>query len=351
MILKLVLGVVFLLIATALLADPLNQWTWRFPYPQGNSLYAVTYGGGKFVAVGANGTIITSTDGYNWTNQTYGAFPNLQGVAYAAGTYAAVGDGGVIVVSSNAVTWTQVASVTGNSFHGIAGNSSWYSNGLPQFLAVGDAGTTVKCLNNTNWSVVSSAITNGLFRVTFATNYSLASPFPNFIVVGNSGTVASYSTSGFSQRPHSQFGIASTNNLYAVASSANGVTAAVGDLNQNPWTYNPHTTNEILYSINSGFRWTPQLWVDGLDQNGNSAFWFPSLMFILHGAAFGTNGFVAVGDTGYTLEFCYPGVVFTSTNGSSWVEQQNLTSENSLYGCTYGNGLYGKSNSRIIQAT
>ncbi len=51
---------------------------------------AVTYGGGQFVAVGDNGTIISSPDGYNWKVQTSGVFPNLRGVAYADGEYAAV---------------------------------------------------------------------------------------------------------------------------------------------------------------------------------------------------------------------------------------------------------------------
>ena len=275
-ILNLFWGVIFLLTAKELLADPLNQWTWRFPYPQGSTLNAVTYGGGKFVAVGANGTIITSPDGYNWTNQTFGVFPNLQGVAYADGEYAAVGDGGLILVSSNAMSWTQIASLTNNTLHGIAGNSSWLTAGMPQFLAVGDAGTMIKCLNKTNWSVVASVTSNSLYGV-----QSISPAL--YIIAGALGSVIKVSTSGYNLRPYSFVG--NTNNLYAVASDGNGIVAAVGDLNQNPWNYPPHSTNEILYSLNSGSRWSPQLWVDGLDQYGR-AFWFPSQMFILGSSTF-----------------------------------------------------------------
>src|SRR5205807_7964780 len=110
------------------------------PIPQGNSLFAVTYGNGQFVAVGDSGTVITSSDGYHWTSQASGLFPTLLGVAYADGKYAAVGNGGAILVSSIAIAWTQVPFVTSNTLRSIAGNSLWRSNGLPQFLAVGDSG-------------------------------------------------------------------------------------------------------------------------------------------------------------------------------------------------------------------
>jgi len=328
------LGLTILLVADELQADPLNQWTWRFPYPQGYTLDAVAYGDGQFVAVGDNGTIITSPDGYNWINRSYGIFPFLRGVAYADGEYAAVGDGGVIIVSSNAATWTQITSVTSDTLYGIAGNSSWRSNGLPQFLAVGDSGTAVICSNGTSWSVASSGTSNSLYAVV-----NISSSL--YLIVGNAGTVIRFSTTGFHRLPQSYVG--TTNNIYAVASAVNGVVAAVGDLNY--WVdvpasgggFDVYYTNGILYSLNSGIRWTNQMW-GGL--YGLPNVWFPSDTFILHGATFGTNGFVAVGDTGYTLEYMYPGVVFTSTNGTSWFELPNSTSENRLYGCTYGNGLY-----------
>lgn len=47
-------------------AGPLDIWTWRNPLPTGNQLNAITYGKGLFVAVGANSTIVTSSDGINW---------------------------------------------------------------------------------------------------------------------------------------------------------------------------------------------------------------------------------------------------------------------------------------------
>ena len=47
-----------------------NEWRWRNPLPQGNTLRSVTYGNGKFVAVGQFGTIMTSVDGDQWLIST-----------------------------------------------------------------------------------------------------------------------------------------------------------------------------------------------------------------------------------------------------------------------------------------
>jgi hypothetical protein len=33
-------------------SDALNDWHWRNPLPQGNSLFGITYGNGTFIAVG-----------------------------------------------------------------------------------------------------------------------------------------------------------------------------------------------------------------------------------------------------------------------------------------------------------
>ena len=53
-------------------ADPLVTWVWRNPLPDGNLLNGIIYANGQFIAVGSEGTIITSTDGTGWS-------PKLQG--------------------------------------------------------------------------------------------------------------------------------------------------------------------------------------------------------------------------------------------------------------------------------
>jgi hypothetical protein len=323
-----IFGLMFSFVTGRLIADPLDQWTWRFPNPTGRTLAAVTYGGSQFVAVGDNGTIISSPDGYNWSNRVSGVSVFLHGVAYADGEYAVAGDGGTILVSTNLTSWTQMPAITTNTLLGIAGNSGWKSNNLPQFIAVGASGAAAVCASGTNWSAVSPGTTNTLYSATWGST--------RFIIVGSSGTVILLTTTGFNTRP--QIFVGTTNDIYTVASSGNGVVAAAGKIFTDPTTYPAQNTNKILYSLNTGSSWKSQGWT--VDQNGsNPSLWYLSEYFILTGMAYGSNGFVAVGYTGYGLEY-HPAVVFTSMTGTNWTEQPPSISENYLNGVAYGNGLY-----------
>jgi len=78
--------------------------------------------------VGAGGTILTSTDGTTWTLQTSGT--PLNGVTYGGGKFAAVGNSGTILTSTDGTTWTAQTSGTTNQLNGVT-----YGNG--RFVAVG----------------------------------------------------------------------------------------------------------------------------------------------------------------------------------------------------------------------
>jgi hypothetical protein len=64
-----------------------------------NWLTRVTYGNGTFVAVGDNGTILTSGDGVNWTSHWSGTSNLLISASYSNGTYVAAGNFGTILKS------------------------------------------------------------------------------------------------------------------------------------------------------------------------------------------------------------------------------------------------------------
>jgi hypothetical protein len=71
-------------------------------------LYGVTYGGGTFVAVGfpsldtGFSTMLTSPDGFTWTNRTPVSVQTLWGATYDDGTFVVVGDQGTILQSGRA---------------------------------------------------------------------------------------------------------------------------------------------------------------------------------------------------------------------------------------------------------
>src|SRR5262249_10188188 len=83
-----------------------------------------------FVAVGNGGTILTSTNGTNWTAQVSGTANNLATLIFGNGIYVVVGQSGTVLVSSDAKTWTP-----GNA--GVTIDLTWVSFGNGMFLISG----------------------------------------------------------------------------------------------------------------------------------------------------------------------------------------------------------------------
>ncbi|MGO8676984.1 MAG: hypothetical protein ACLQVX_14060 [Limisphaerales bacterium] len=113
--------------------------TWASSSPQGNNLLGVCYGDGMFVAVGTS-TIITSTDGLNWTPANFSIDNTdqpLYRVCYAHGTFVIVGQDGAILTSTNSTDWVTRYSGSGQFLAGVA-------FGDQTFVTVGNGGTILQ---------------------------------------------------------------------------------------------------------------------------------------------------------------------------------------------------------------
>ncbi|MGZ5529448.1 MAG: hypothetical protein ACXWJB_12295 [Limisphaerales bacterium] len=108
------------------------------------TLRAITFASGRFVVVGQNGLIMTSSSGDAWTGLLTGGTASFNSVTYGAGTYVAVGDGGLIRSSTDALSWSDRQSSVTNSIIGVA-----YGNGT--FVALCDNGTALKSSDAINW--------------------------------------------------------------------------------------------------------------------------------------------------------------------------------------------------------
>jgi hypothetical protein len=133
----------------------LDAWT---DIESGNSdtLYGVVWGNDRFVAVGANGSILTSSDGRIWSNQISTVTTALNGVAYGGGTFVAVGIGGTILTSSNGTSWTPRSSGTSSTLSAVA-------HGPHGFVAVGSSGVILSSSDGVTWTSQDSKRT-GFFR-------------------------------------------------------------------------------------------------------------------------------------------------------------------------------------------
>ncbi|MEI7537502.1 MAG: hypothetical protein WCJ76_09835, partial [Comamonadaceae bacterium] len=164
-----------------LLSSDATTWTAEVSGTTQN-LYAIASNSLNLnVAVGANGTIISSVDGVTWTPATNsGTTRDLYAVTYAAygsGLWLAVGAGGAMVQSTDGLTWTSVASNTLADLRSIAygtqllTSTTGVTTATSQFVVVGAAGSVLSSTDGATWSTQTLAGAGNLNAVTYGAQY------------------------------------------------------------------------------------------------------------------------------------------------------------------------------------
>lgn len=108
---------------------------------------SVFYGDKKFIAVGMNGELYYSADGENWKEGSTGTKKDLYSIVYNSmgGKYVAVGEGGTIITSVDGnKNWTAQKSNTTKKLNSV----TW---GTDQYIAVGNNGTILASKNGEKW--------------------------------------------------------------------------------------------------------------------------------------------------------------------------------------------------------
>ncbi|UFH52715.1 T9SS type A sorting domain-containing protein [Spirosoma sp. KNUC1025] len=146
-------------------------WTFRY---LGAGYKAVTYGKGRYVAVG-QGQAAVSTNGLTWTQSSMQTSTAFQDVTCGNGLFVAVGTGGAIYTSTDGVTWTSRVSNTTNTLSGIA-----YGNGY--FVAVGSGGGNLRrSVDGITWTGSGNTSSTGTGSITFGNG--------QFVIAGNTSVM------------------------------------------------------------------------------------------------------------------------------------------------------------------
>lgn len=118
--------------------------------PKSDGLQAMAYGNGVVVAVGANGCLLTTTDGTTWQPQSAGTSEILRQVTYNAtlDRWFVVGDQGVVRWSDGGdlITWTTIDLLVTTRFRSIATRAS---DGM--MIIVGDEGEVYASKDGVTW--------------------------------------------------------------------------------------------------------------------------------------------------------------------------------------------------------
>ena len=269
---------------------PVPGSNWKAVYSgTSQGLHDVVWGGGRFVAVGSNGAIVTSPDGITWTaaDRVAPRFVALLNVAWGGGRFVAVGNEGsfenegTVLYSIDGISWTATDSSTSEVFSGVA----W---GGGRFVVVGRNGTIVTSPDGITWTSTDSGTSRYLLNVAWGAG--------RFVVVGANGTILT---------------------------SPDGITWASTDSGISQWLWNVAWSGgrffalggagRVLYSIDGA------VWTDAS---------LPVHM-ILSGVAWNGTRFVAVG--------CDPPIL-TSPDGITWTADGDFSDAYCLEAVTW-NGV------------
>ena len=133
-----------------------------------------------FVTIGRSGTILTSSDGINWTPKNSGVDVDLNSIVYSEelNIFVIVGAVGRILTSSDGINWSRKTSGVNVDLKDIT-----YSEDLGLFVVAGGNGTILTSSDGINWKVLNSGITNTLDGVSYNKEQG------SFFIVGNQGMI------------------------------------------------------------------------------------------------------------------------------------------------------------------
>jgi len=135
-----------------------SNWTPRTSGFSGTPINSLSSNGTVAVAVGNTGKVSYSSDtaGSTWTIATSGTTQNLNQVAYGAGRFVAVGAAGTMIESSNGTSWSSISGPFGTS----AINTVVYHPRMALFAAAGAGGLLATSSNGTSWTLRTTGVSN-----------------------------------------------------------------------------------------------------------------------------------------------------------------------------------------------
>jgi hypothetical protein len=147
-----------------------TKWTYRAT--ASDSIYSIAYNGSNlYVAVGSNGSLLSSPDAITWTSRTSGfGAQDIRRVAYGNGLWVAVGNAGTITTSTDGITWTaRTSNMSGNDINDVVyANSVWVAVG--QGGGTTNTGGIIYSTDGITWTRKSQSLTIGATYFTVVYN-------------------------------------------------------------------------------------------------------------------------------------------------------------------------------------
>ena len=282
-----------------------------------NNLNGVYYNSNdaRWFAVGNGGVILTSDDnGSTWTSRTSGTINNLRAVSVFNLTYVAVGDNGTILTSSNGTTWTVLTTGIGVNLYSV--DVANLGGGTYKAITVGANGYIYYSDDAATWTGVTRPQTQDLYGVKYFSGIG-------YTAVGNNGAYVT-SVNGTVWADGTGTVLATSSHLKCIYKDTNyyWVLGGAGFFNAYSLSNNNWTLADILYTdlitpdlndVAYGNGYSVVVGSTGeilVSSNGSSWHTTPSgITKALENVSFANSKFVAVGDAG---------IIANSTNATAW---------------------------------
>lgn len=215
--------------------------------PTTYNLYDVCYSvdDSLFVAVGQNGTILTSPSGIIWTQQTIATSEDINKIIYDVDNalYVGVGTNGLVITSADGSSWSvdDLGIATPPDLYGI---TVWDGT---TYIAAGAGGTIYTSPDVSAWTAISTGISDNLEDVKA---FDIGGGTWRAVAVGNSGAVI-YSTDSGASWNTSTVPVGFSDDIHSV----NRVTWVYNTVTYTKW-FAVGNNASILVSTDNGVSWT-----------------------------------------------------------------------------------------------
>lgn len=311
--------------------------------PTATPLTAITFGGGRFVALG-KGFSIASTDGVLWTAYATGTSATMNRVTFGQGRFVAVGCYGTVLTSTDGASWISVAGGTNEvPLYGVG-----YGNG--RFVAGGfDLSTSVirGSTNGLSWFSANNPTSQAIDAVTFGQNAFLAVGAPGVLLSSSDGETwtnqgaPSYAVRDLTYGKNTFVATA----FSQVLTSIDGVTWSSHPVAVPPRLQDVTFTGDRFFSLSTGMGYNGDA-VNGISTSIDGTNWERSMVWTngtttasLSLPAYGRNAYVAVGNSFDSVAKVYSASSFVSSDGLKW-DAHELNTKDSLLQIVYANGQF-----------
>lgn len=284
---------------------------------------SLVWNGSHFVAVGTQGVVIHSSDGINWTRTSLPTFEDLHDTGIANGEVIAVGRNGTVVTSGNLTDWTVLSTDAGNMRTLTVTNN--ISVIFPKIITLSDRGIVSTTYDRTTWNIDKTS-ENGPLLYDAAWNGSVYVTVGHTILYSTDGENWNQANASFCCLLHE---VIWANNQFIVVgyfgevlTSADGInwisrnsqtTEGLESITWNGALYLAAGLNGVVVTSPDGINWSLQ--TSGYAGEIRKVIW-NGTRFVAIGSDFRTQGTLLFPDT----------TVLTSDDGSSW-QLQMFTDE------------------------